>query len=79
MRPAIYSGPNRTGICICGHSWDSHHLGLVMRADAVETDGGPEHYIPQECEAFGANENGGLDGEGKDHCFGYVDAAKEGE
>lgn len=34
-----------------------------------------EAYIPQECEEFGFNEGGGLDADGKDHCFGYRDSA----
>ena len=74
MRPAIYSGPNRNGICVCGHSWEDHHLNMVARLGAEETTGGPEWYIPGECEFYGSNEDGGLDGEGKDHCFGYRDS-----
>lgn len=66
-----YSGPACSGTCICGHSWEDHHLGVVMNPDYV-TDTG-ETYIPQECEFFGCNETGGLDAEGKDHCFGYRD------
>jgi len=69
-----YSGPNRSGICVCGHSWKRHHLGMVMRQEyANETN---EAYIPQECEAFGFNEAGGMklvDGEWVDHCQGYLD------
>lgn len=71
IRTARYSGPNRSGICICGHHWEDHHLGVVM--NELETTGGREAYIPQECEAYGFNETGGLDNEGKDHCFGYRD------
>ena len=44
-----------------------------MRPGAINTDGGEEYYIPQECEVFGFNEMGGLDAEGKDHCYGYKD------
>ena len=78
MRKARYSGPNRSGVCVCGCSWKDHHLGMVMRQDAIETDGGPEYYIPQECERYGSNEAGGLKynkktGEYEDHCFGYKD------
>jgi len=73
MRPARYSGPNRSGLCICGHSWKAHHLGIVMRESALHTDGGPEGYIPQECEFYGCNEMGGLDRDGNEHCFGYID------
>ena len=73
MRKAIYSGPNRSGVCVCGHSWEDHHLGMVMKQGAVETDGGPEIYIPQECEYFGCNEDGGKDADGNPHCDQYVD------
>lgn len=77
LRPALYSGPERSGICRCGHSWEDHHLGVVMRDH--ETDGGPEAYIPQECEFYGCNEMGGLDDEGKDHCHSYYDAKPDKE
>lgn len=73
-RKARYSGPNRSGICVCGHSWEQHHLGMVVRLGSVLTeDGVREGYIPQECEAFGFNEMGGLDEDGNVHCFGYRD------
>ena len=77
LRKAIYTGPNRSGVCVCGHSWERHHLGLVMRIGAEKTDGGDENYVPQECEAFGCNEMGGLDSNGDVHCFGYRDSKKE--
>ena len=67
-----YSGPKRSGICECGHPWDRHHLSIVMRQEYVDDTG--EYYIPQEYEAFGFNETGGLDKDGKEHCFGYVDS-----
>lgn len=73
MRKAIYSGPNRSGVCVCGHTWDEHHLGIVGRPEALETDGGLEEYIPQECEHFGFNEMGGLDDQGNVHCRAYRD------
>ena len=73
VRVAIYSGPGRSGVCICGHSWEDHHLGMVMRVEMLMTTGGKEAYIPQECEFFGCNEDGGLDDDGNDHCFGYRD------
>lgn len=66
-----YSGSNRSGICVCGHKWDRHHLGIVMKIEYIEETG--EGYIPQECEAFGCNEMGGLDKDGNVHCFGYKD------
>ena len=73
MRKAIYSGPERSGVCVCGHPWNEHHLSVVMRADRVMTDGGREGYIPEECEFYGFNENGGLDLDGNEHCRGYRD------
>ena len=63
MRRAIYSGPNRSGVCICGHKWDDHHLGGVIRQDAMETDGDVER----------SDEMGGLDEEGNPHCSRYRD------
>ena len=76
IRPARYSGPGRTGICICGHSWEDHHLNVVLREGAEHVHNGSiEYYIPDECEFYGCNEDGGLDAEGKDHCFGYRDSA----
>lgn len=77
VRKAIYSGPNRSGTCVCGHKWDEHHLAVVVRPEAIETDGGPETYIPQECEYFGSNEIGGLDEEGNSHCLAYRDNLDE--
>ena len=70
IRPRQYSGIGRSGICICGHPWDEHHLGVKMR----DLENG-EAYIPGECEFYGCNEDGGLDADGKDHCFSYRDAA----
>ena len=75
---ARYSGPNRSGTCICGHSWEHHHLGLVMRQSYVDATG--EGYIPGECLHYGFNEEGGLmpDPEGGpywvNHCHGYIDS-----
>ena len=67
-----YSGPNRSGICVCGHKWEEHHLGIVMNPDYVK--GTKEGYIPDECEHYGFNEVGGKeykDGEWVDHCQSY--------
>jgi hypothetical protein len=59
-RAAIYGGPNRSGVCKCGHSWEDHHLGMVVRPGSYLTvDGHREFHIPQECEHFGFNEVGG--------------------
>jgi hypothetical protein len=70
-----YSGPLRSGICVCGHPWDDHHLGIVMNPAYSEQTG--ESYIPQECEFYGWNETGGLDEDGKAHCFQYQDSLEE--
>ena len=76
LRPARYSGTGRTGICICGHSWEEHHLSVVMREGAEKVhNGSVEYYIPEECEHFGFDEMGGLDAAGNDHCFRYRDSA----
>lgn len=69
-----YSGPDRSGVCICGHAWDRHHLGCVMNEDYFKAT--KESYIAQECEAYGFNEAGGLmcvDGDWVPHCHGYKD------
>jgi len=66
-----YSGPNRTGICVCGHSWKEHHLGIVMNTEYYEATN--EGYVPEECEHFGFNETGGLDRNDVVHCSGYLD------
>lgn len=70
-----YSGPERSGICICGCSWDRHHLGLVARQEYIDQTN--EGYIPQECENFGFNECGGMKLEGDiwvNHCSRYQDS-----
>ena len=60
-----------SGICICGHSWEDHHLGIVMNEDYRKATG--EAYFPEECEFYGFNESGGLDSWGRNHCFKYKD------
>ena len=70
-----YSGPGRSGICVCGHGWEQHHLCLVMNKEYIEATG--EGYIVCECEAYGFNEAGGLqcvDGWWVEHCSGYRDS-----
>ncbi len=67
-----YSGPKCSGICDCGHKWEDHHLNMVMNEDYVKETG--EHYIPDECEFYGCNEEGGLDDKGNEHCFRYRDS-----
>ncbi len=66
-----YSGPKNSGVCICGHSWDDHHLGVVLNEDYFNDT--HESYVPEECEVYGFNETGGLDSEGNDHCQRYQD------
>lgn len=61
---------------MCGHPWDRHHLGIVVRPEYIEETG--EGYIPQECEHYGFNEMGGLDAEGNHHCSGYRDTEDNG-
>lgn len=72
MHHPKYSGPRCSGICVCGHNWEDHHLGVVLRHEYVKETG--EAYIPQECEFYGFNEMGGLDAEGNEHCSGYRDS-----
>jgi hypothetical protein len=60
-----------SGTCICGHRWDRHHLSMVMNKEYFNATG--EGSIASECLAFGFNEMGGLDQDGKPHCFGYID------
>jgi hypothetical protein len=70
-----YSGPHRSGICVCGCSWEDHHLGIVMNPQYVKATG--EGYVPQECEKFGFNETGGLkfeNGKWTEHCHRYRDS-----
>jgi hypothetical protein len=66
-----YSGPNRSGLCLCTHRWDDHHLGCVMNAEYYEQTG--EAYVPEECEFHGFNETGGLGPNGEPHCGQYRD------
>lgn len=70
-----YSGPGKSGVCICGHSWEDHHCGIVMNKEYYDQTG--EGYVPQECEHYGCNESGGMmPGVGEewvDHCHSYQD------
>lgn len=75
-----YSGPNRSGICVCGCTWDKHHLGMVMNREHFEKT--QEAYVPQECDHYGFNEVGGMKynketGKWEDHCHGYKDTMEE--
>lgn len=64
-----------TGICKCGHSWEDHHLGMIMNKDYLDAlhKIDPKHppYIAEECEYYGFNECGGLDRNGNHHCHRY--------
>lgn len=68
-----------SGICKCGCPWDDHHLGVIVNSAAYKAlpEGYPP-YIPQECERFGFNEDGGKKynketGKIEDHCHQYED------
>jgi len=72
-----YSGPNCSGICVCGHSWQEHHLSIVMKEEYFEQT--HEAYFPDECCAFGFNEAGGMKyneetGGWEVHCYSYRDS-----
>ena len=73
-----YSGPGKSGVCVCGHKWDEHHLGIVMNMEYYEAT--HEQYVPQECEHYGFNELGGMM-PGPDgwvhHCTGYEDRGSD--
>lgn len=71
-----YSGPNRSGICICGHSWENHHLMLVMRMEYIKATG--EGYGVGACEHYGSNEMEGYGPDGEIHCLGYRDTMDNG-
>jgi Icc-related predicted phosphoesterase len=58
-----------SGVCICGHSYEDHHLGI--RQDDHPADWPP--YVPQECEYYGCNELGGRGPDGEPHCGHYID------
>jgi hypothetical protein len=74
LRPPQYSGPNRSGMCKCGHKWKSHHLGIVMNQDYfAETS---EEYLPEECEV---DQFEGMVRDGGCECQRYVDNMVKGE
>jgi hypothetical protein len=56
---------------MCGHRYEDHHLGMVLNPEAYAVMG---PHLPEECEFFGSNEDGGLDENGDEHCHRYVDA-----
>ena len=65
FKKIIYSG-----VCLCGHSYGNHHLGMIANPEAYKIMG---PYLPQEGEYCGCNEYGGMDEEGEIHCCGYID------
>ena len=76
MKQPKYSGPNKSGVCICGCKWDEHHMMLVMRQEYIDETG--EAYILGACEAYGFNEVEGKKyneetGFWEQHCSGYKD------
>ena len=71
-----YSGPGNSGICKCGHSWEDHHLSIVMNEQYYKETN--EVYVPEECEFYGCNEQGGKmpdedTGMWVEHCRRYID------
>lgn len=71
-RKRIYSG-----VCLCGHKVESHHLGCIVRQEVIDEIG--ECVVPGSCLYFGCNELEGLDEEGNEHCWSYVDAENPDE
>ena len=70
----VYSGPGKSGICVCGHRWEQHHLFCVMKQERIEQT--HEGYILGGCLAHGFNEVEGMmlvDGEWVEHCYEYRD------
>ena len=59
-----------SGTCLCGHTYDHHHLGIIASQEAADIMG---PYLPLECVFFGSNEDGGLDENGNGHCGHYID------
>ena len=80
-----YSGPGRTGICVCGHPAEEHHGGFVMNQEYYEATG--EAYVFGECEHYGCNELGGMMPDPKHprsrkwvpHCGEYRDSGLNAE
>lgn len=70
-----------SGICVCGHRWDQHHLHLIVNTKVLDfiKKNYPSHppYVPGGCEFYGFNENEGMmphDEEGwAVHCRSYLD------
>lgn len=71
----VYSGPDCSGICVCGHSWEDHHHSCVLNQKYYDDTG--EDVVPEECEHYGFNEHGGMEPDGNggwhEHCRRYID------
>jgi hypothetical protein len=66
-RKRIYSG-----VCLCGHKVESHHLACIVKQEVIDLIG--ECVVPGSCLWFGCNEDEGVDEDGNDHCWSFVDA-----
>lgn len=77
-----------SGTCVCGCSWEDHHLSIIMNQaawKAIEAHMKAHHpdktypmYVPGECDNFGFDEVGGMKyneetDEWEDHCHAYRD------
>ena len=67
----VYSGPGKSGVCVCGHLAEEHHRCAVMNLEYLEATG--EEWVLCECEFYDCNEGGGLDEHGQPHCGRYQD------
>lgn len=75
-----YSGPGRSGVCMCGCLWDQHHLMLKMNEKHVKET--QEAYVVGECTHYGFNRSAGMkydeeQGAWNEHCLGYRDSEAE--
>jgi hypothetical protein len=59
-----------SGVCLCGHSYHSHHCCCVADPEVAKVIG---DVVPDVCCAFGSNELEGRDEDGNDHCWGFCD------
>ena len=66
-----------SGICLCGHIYADHHIGIVMSVKVAVEKG--TCMVPDVCCRYGCNEDEGLDRDGNVHCFGYVDREEPDE
>lgn len=59
-----------SGMCLCGHNVDRHHIFTVANQEAYAVIGS---RVPGGCLAYGHNEDEGIGPDGEDHCYDYVD------